>query len=147
MNGPAQPVVAELTTASEFQEAWAVLAELRTQLDLSAYLALLEAMRAEGYRQLVVRVAGQIVAVAGFVILTNLYHGRHVYVYDLVTTATARSQGYGRLLLGAVEELGRGAGCQQIALTSGVQRLAAHRFYEQHLGYERMSHSFRKHLR
>ncbi|WP_029215338.1 GNAT family N-acetyltransferase [Kallotenue papyrolyticum] len=139
--------VEELTTAAEWREAYAVMRELRTHLALEDYLALLEPMRREGYRLLALRDDhGAIVALAGIIILTNFYDGRHVYVYDLVTRSDVRSQGYGATLLRQVEALARRAGCGKVVLSSGVQRVDAHRFYEQRMGYTRASYVFRKTL-
>ncbi len=120
--------------------------ELRTQLDEREYLALLDEMAPEGYRLFALREGGAIVALAGIAVITNLYHGRHVWVYDLVTTAAARSRGHGRHLLSYVEEFARAQGCGVVALSSGMQRTDAHRFYEQRMGYARPSYVFAKQL-
>ena len=48
---------------------------------------------------LAVRDDGAIKALAGIAHLTNLYYGRHIWVYDLITTAAERSKGYGAALL------------------------------------------------
>ena len=138
--------VTELRTESEWREAWPVMRELRNQLDEREYLALLDEMAPEGYRLFALRERGAIVALAGIAVLTNLYHGRHVWVYDLVATETARSRGHGRTLLSYVEDFARAQGCGMVALASGTQRTDAHRFYEQRMGYARPSYVFAKRL-
>src|SRR5689334_16583407 len=105
--------------------------ELRTHLDEDAYVALLHEMKPEGYRLMALRDEGAIKALAGIAHLTNLYYGRHIWVYDLVTTADGRSRGYGAALLGHVEQMARDLDCDTLALASGLQRLDAHRFYKQ----------------
>jgi GNAT superfamily N-acetyltransferase len=139
-------IIEELTTDAELREAYAVMHELRTQLSLDQYLALLEPMRREGYRLIALREDGAIMALAGIILLANFYDGRHIYVYDLVTRGDARSRGYGEQLLTHVEDLARSAGCAHVTLSSGVQRLDAHRFYESRMGYARASYVFRKRL-
>jgi GNAT superfamily N-acetyltransferase len=138
--------IVELRSEIELREAFPVMRELRTHLDEARYLALLRVMMPRGYRLLAVRDSGRIVALAGIEVMTNLYNDRHVWVYDLVTTAGERSRGHGRRLLTHVEQLGRSEGCTMIALSSGLQRLDAHRFYERHMGFEPVSYSFNKRL-
>jgi GNAT superfamily N-acetyltransferase len=138
--------IVELQTADELRESFPVMRQLRTHLDADGYLELLRIMMARGYRLLAVRDDGRIVALAGIEIRTSLHIGRHVWVYDLVSDGNARSRGYGRTLLSYVEDLARRDGCGVIALNSGLQRVDAHRFYEQHMGFDRVSYSFSKRL-
>ncbi len=56
---------------------------------------------------------------AGVQVLTNLYYERHLYVYDLVATAGARSRGHGAALMEHVESLARREGCKHVALACG----------------------------
>ena len=55
--------------------------------------------------------------------------GRYLYVDDLVSRTSIRSQGYGQALFTWVVEFAKSAGCQALHLDSGVQNFAAHRFY------------------
>lgn len=138
--------IQELKTRAEWEEAYPVMHELRLHLDMGAYLALIDQMVPEGYRMFALRAEGAIVALAGIAVMTNFYHGRHVWVYDLVTAAAARSQGHGEALLRFIEEFAVAEGCVNVALASGVQRVDAHRFYEGRMGYERASWCFVKGL-
>ncbi len=139
--------IVELKTEAELHEGYPVMHELRTHLSEEQYMALLAEMRPRGYRQFAVRDEGSIVAIAGIFFNVNLYYGHYLWVYDLITTAAARSKGYGQALLGHMEELARAAGCDTIALASGVQRIDAHRFYEQRMGFDRPSYTFKKTLK
>nr|WP_257962478.1 GNAT family N-acetyltransferase [Bacillus sp. UMB0893] len=67
-----------------------------------------------------------------------------MYVYDLITDQASRSRGFGEKLLNYVEDLAKDAGCSMMTLTSGNQRIDAHRFYEEKMGFERVSHVFNK---
>jgi GNAT superfamily N-acetyltransferase len=69
------------------------------------------------------------VAVAGWRVVANSSSIRKLYVDDLATAATDRSQGHGARLLAALTRRGRDLGCRLIELDSGVQRHDAHRFY------------------
>jgi GNAT superfamily N-acetyltransferase len=138
--------IVEMTSDEEFRHAWPVMRELRPHLDEGTFVSMMIPMRAEGYRLFALKVGGEIVALAGIGVMTNLYDLRHVYVYDLVTDSRHRSKGHGATLLSWLEEFGRREGCVRIALSSGVQRTDAHRFYEDRMGYTRASHVFRKDL-
>ena len=138
--------VQELTSEDEWRAAFPVMRELRTELTLSEFLRLREIMAREGYRLFAARDENKIVALAGIAVLTNLYYGRYVWVYDLVTAGTARSKGYGNHLLSFIEVFARQENCDSVALSSGLQRIDAHRFYEQHMNYDQTSYCFRKSL-
>src|SRR5579885_3493247 len=100
--------------------------ELRTHLEEASFVELVREMTPQGYRLLAVRDGGAIKGLAGIAHLTNLYYGRHIWVYDLITTAGERSKGYGAALLGHVERMARELDCDTVALASGLQRLDAH---------------------
>lgn len=85
--------------------------------------------RQAGYRMACVEVNGDVRAVGGFRVGEYLAWGKTMYVDDLVTSAAARSQGLGGLLLDWLVNLARREGCDQFHLDSGVQRFDAHRFY------------------
>ncbi|MFN2586514.1 MAG: GNAT family N-acetyltransferase [Actinomycetota bacterium] len=140
--------VVELRSRAELGRAWPVMRELRDHLDEERWLELMDVMTPDGYRLLSLQEDdGTIVALAGIRIATNLYYGRHVWVDELVTTGGARSRGYGRMLLGRVEDLAAAESCEVVALSSALHRADAHRFYEQHMGYDRVSYSFVKKVR
>jgi GNAT superfamily N-acetyltransferase len=137
--------VVELHGAADFRRAWPVMRELRGHLDEARWLELLEVMVPDGYRLLSLQDdKGTIRALAGIRVATNLYYGKHVWVYELVTTEAGRSRGYGRAILGHVEDLAASEGCELVALSSGLQRTDAHRFYEKHMAYDKVSYCFTK---
>lgn len=139
--------IVELCSAAQRREALPILRELYPSLEEGRYARLLEEMVADGYRQFAVRhEAGELVAVAGAAVHVNLYYGRHLYLYDLVVTEGARSEGYGELLLDHVEDIARREGCETTALACGLEREGAMRLYERR-GYEKPSYAMRKALR
>ena len=83
--------------------------------------------------------------VAVWRLVENTYEGRRLYVDDLVTDAAHRSQGVGKFLMAQLEARARALGCDVLALDSGTQRSAAHRFYFRE-GYVIPSFCFRKTL-
>ena len=138
--------ITELQDDAEFEEAFPVIRELHDDLDERRYRELIPELRAAGYRMFGVREESGFVAVVGVQKLTNLYYGRHFYVYDLSVTEGARSKGHGERLLRYVEGVAREEGCGYVALACGRERDAALRFYEGRMGYERPGYSMRKAL-
>ena len=137
--------IVELGSQAELVEAFPVVRELHGDLDERKYMDLLTEMLRGGYRMFAVRDGGEVAAVAGVQVLTNLYYERHLYVYDLVATAGARSKGHGSRLLEHLERLARREGCKYVALACGRERDDALRFYER-LGFKRPGYSMRKAL-
>lgn len=137
--------VSELRSEQELMRAYPVVHELHRDLTEEHYAELLAEMRPQRYRLFAAWDDDEIVAVAGVVVLTNLYYGRHAFVYDLVTKEGARSGGYGEALMDHVEEFARAAGCEKAALACGREREGALHFYERR-GYERPSFAMRKDL-
>ena len=139
--------VRELTTETEWRRAYPVMNELRPQ-DEETFVERVRRMHdEERYRLFALFDGDDVVAVAGVRELLTLYHGNHVWVYDLVTTESRRSEGLGLELLSWVEAWAEERGCNVVELASGLWRDDAHRFYEERAGYERYCYTFKKDLR
>lgn len=139
--------IKELKSNEDIQSSFFVMKELRTDLNESEYMNYIGLMQKEGYRLFGLYDGDQLIVVSGLSILTNLYYKRHIWVYDLVTAETHRSKGYGLHLMKFIEELAHKEGCQTIALSSGLERVDAHRFYIDKLGYSKPSYVFKKYVR
>jgi GNAT superfamily N-acetyltransferase len=138
--------ILELSQKEELKESFQVMSQLRPHLSEKEYIDLLEEMTSEGYRLFALKHGGELVAACGITVGTNLYHGRHVWVYDLVTLENSRSKGFGRKLLEYIEEFARGEGCSVIALASNLEREGAHKFYLDKAGYDKTGFVFQKSL-
>ena len=142
--GTVQTDIRELPQA-EVAESYEVMRELRPHLRQEAYVARVDEMKARGYRLLALHKDGNIAALAGITFDLNLYWGRHLFVYDLVTAEAHRSRGYAKRLLTHIHELAKKENCERVALSSGLAREGAHRFYERE-SYERTGYTFVKRL-
>ncbi|MGJ7918986.1 GNAT family N-acetyltransferase [Neobacillus sp. LXY-4] len=140
-------IIKELQTESEIIEAFPIMKQLRTHLDENSYLDLVvEAQRMERYKIFALLEGGEVVAVIGFKPMITLYYGRFVWVCDLVTDTNKRSNGYGEKLLSFVQDWAKENNYESVALSSGIQRKDAHRFYEEKMGYDKVSYVFKKTL-
>ncbi|WP_263771781.1 GNAT family N-acetyltransferase [Propionivibrio soli] len=102
--------------------------QLRPQLPAD-YAGRLARVFANGAHLAVVADGEVVVCVAVWRLIENTYEGRRLYVDDLVSDETRRSQGAGKLMLDWLEGRARALGADVLALDSGVQRARAHRFY------------------
>jgi GNAT superfamily N-acetyltransferase len=117
-------------TDTNISTCYPVMRELRPHLEEAEFLPLVRKLENAGYRLAFVQQPEGVVAVAGFWIRENLAWGRFLYVDDLVTFASHRSQGIGSRLLTWLREYAAQEGCRQLHLDSGTQRKDAHRFYD-----------------
>ncbi|MGR9049571.1 GNAT family N-acetyltransferase [Halobacillus faecis] len=139
--------VIELKTTEDIKSAYPVMKELRSHLSEEQYVDLVEeAMAVDRYHLFALVADEEVVALTGFKEMTTLYYGRFVWVCDLVTSSAHRSQGYGEELLAFVEDWAKEHGLESVALSSGLSRLRAHRFYDGKMDYDRVSYVFRKSL-
>ncbi|MFS0645280.1 GNAT family N-acetyltransferase [Siminovitchia sp. 179-K 8D1 HS] len=138
----------ELKTKSEILEAFSLMKQLRTHLDEKTYLELvLDAQEKDRYKMFALFDGGELAAVTGFKPMITLYYGRFVWVCDLVTDVRKRSNGYGAKLLAYVQEWAKRNQYESVALSSGLQRTDAHRFYEDKMDYDKVSYVFKKSLK
>ncbi|GGB46034.1 hypothetical protein GCM10011409_24490 [Lentibacillus populi] len=137
----------ELQSQMEILDAFPVMNQLRTHLDEKAYLDLVtEAKEKDMYQLYALNDQGEVVAVTEFKPMITLYYERFVWVCDLVTDKNKRSNGYGHKLLSYVHEWAKENGYESVALSSGLKRTDAHRFYEEKAGYEKVGYVFKKPL-
>jgi GNAT superfamily N-acetyltransferase len=126
---------------ADIERCYAVMAELRPQVPRAGFVPQVRRQMLAGYRLAFVEDKGNVVAAAGFRLGETLFHGRFMYVDDLVTTAAQRSRGQGRKLFQWLVQHAREHGCTHLDLDSGVQRFEAHRFYLRQ-GMQIRSHHF-----
>jgi GNAT superfamily N-acetyltransferase len=107
----------------------AVLAELRPHIGAAELLPAVRRMEKEGYRLASLSDDGKVQAVVGYRIIEMLRTGKMLEIDDLVTAASARSKGYGKVLHDWVMQEAIANGCNFVELDSGVHRADAHRFY------------------
>ena len=102
--------------------------QLRPQLPAD-YATRMAEIFATGVEMWIAADGAKVAGIGVFRSIENTHAGRKLYVDDLVTDATQRSKGVGKLLLDGLTEEARRRGCQSFELDSGTQRTDAHRFY------------------
>lgn len=140
-------MIKHLKSQQEWLEAFPVMRQLRPHLEEQSYLELVEeAVQKESYHMAALYEEDQIAAVVGYQPMITLYNGRAIWVCDLVTDSENRSKGHGAALMSFVEEWAKENGYGIVSLSSGVQRLDAHRFYEDKMDYDKVSYVYLKKL-
>jgi len=122
-----------------------VLKQLREELTYQEFEDLIYDMRHTDYKMFGLLERGELVTFAGVAVQTNLYHKRHLFVFELVTDEKFRSMGYAKLMLEFLDDYAKTCMCENIVLSSGFAREEAHRFYEQR-GFEKKSYVLLKSL-
>ena len=140
-------MIKEMISTKDMLEVFPLMRQLRTHLSQEAFIRIArDAKDKEGYKIFALHDEGRIVAAAGIKPSITLYNGYSVWVSDLVTDLESRSQGYGERLLSFIETWAKEHGYSNVTLSSGVQRLDAHRFYEDKMGYLKTSYYYKKEL-
>ena len=119
--------VRELRTDAEIQAAFPLMRELRDRVASDAFLAEVRRQQSEGYRLLAGFSGADLVCLAGVRRTHTMSRGEHLFVDDLVTTESARGQGYGGAMLQWIARDAVRAGLSRVYLDS---RFTAKGFYE-----------------
>ena len=101
---------------------------------------------AGSYLALVVEIEGQVVGLATAYVQPRIHHDADfARIASLIVDQSWRDRGVGKRLVEAIEGWARDRGCDVIEVTSGNQRVDAHRFYGG-LGYAEKRKRFVKSL-
>ena len=127
----------------ELDVAYEVASQLRTQLSYKEFEDLIYDMRHMEYKMMGIFEKETLVVYAGVATQTNLYHNRHLYVFDFVTREQNRGRGYGKMMLDYLVDYAKVEMCENLVLSSGFERTQTHSFYEKN-GFEKKSFVFLK---
>ncbi len=129
----------------ELDTVYEIVSQLRPQLSYQEFEDLIYDMRYMEYKMIGIMEKDVLISYAGVAVQTNLYHKRHLYVFDLVTDEQKRGQGYGKMMLEYLKDYAKIAMCENIVLSSGFAKEGAHQFYETN-GFDKKSFVFVKSL-
>lgn len=136
--------IREARSESELQSAYEILKELRKDLAWSDFQSLYqEARKADGYGLWLGFKDQSAVAVMGMRILHDYVHGKHLYIDDLVTTESVRSQGVGAEMLKFAEKFCVEKKCNLLRLSTGTENEGGKKFYARE-GWTLRSVTFKK---
>lgn len=117
-------------TDAEIRACYPVVHMLRPLLESAdALVGAVRLQGREGYRALALWDGDTPYAYAGYRILNNLIHGRFLYVDDLVSDQTRRSQGAGAAMIAELQRIARAENCDRLVLDTALANAMAQRFY------------------
>lgn len=125
----------------ELDIAYEIVSQLRTKLSYKEFEDLIYEMCHMEYKMIGIFENNKLITYAGVAVQTNLYDKRHLYIFDLVTDFVLRKQGYGKMMLDYLVDFSKVAMCENIVLSSGIQRDEAHKFYKDY-GFNKKSHIY-----
>ena len=129
----------------ELYTVYDVLSQLRVNLSYKEFEDLIYDMRYMEYKMIGIMDGDELITYAGVAVQTNLYHKRHLYVFDLVTDKKYQAKGYGNMMLNYLVDYAKMGMCENIVLSSGFARESTHLFYEKN-GFVKKSFLFLKAL-
>jgi GNAT superfamily N-acetyltransferase len=134
--------IRELETAEERRPAVPLLRQLWSDRDPEAVLAWTgddDYYCAGGFAD------GDLVAVAGALVVGHLHHRRVAWLYDLVVDEPRRGEGFGAAMVDHVEVWATEQDCERVALASPLAKEGTHAFYDG-LDYEPWGYIIEKDL-
>lgn len=93
------------------------------------YCAFLPEMISNGYKQIAIYEANQLVAVSGYWINTKLYTGKYLEIDNFIVDETFQSKGIGKLLIAELEKIAITNYAKAIVLDAFTTNFKAHKFY------------------
>jgi ribosomal protein S18 acetylase RimI-like enzyme len=124
-----------IESIEESKSVFPIMKELRSHLSEAEYLELLLSAKANGYQLVGAYEGKNCLGLMGYRTLFDFVHGKHIYIDDLVVTASIRSQGIGAQLLSYAKEIAMSNGCSRLRLCTGNENENGKRFYEKN-GWE-----------
>lgn len=98
------------------------------------YVALLEEMVPNGYKQIAIYEEEKLVAVSGYWINTKLYTGKYLEIDNFVVDEKHHGKGFGKMLIEEIEKIAKNNKANAIVLDAFSTNFSAHKFYYNH-GY------------
>jgi GNAT superfamily N-acetyltransferase len=114
----------------ELYTAYDVLSQLRVDLSYKEFEDLIYDMQYMEYKMFGIMDGEELITYAGASIQTNLYHKRHLFIFDFVTDEKYRGEKYGEMMLEYLKDYAKVGMCENIVLSSSFAKEDAHRFYE-----------------
>lgn len=117
------------TTDTEIESCVDAFKELRPHLSQEEFLPQVRRQQLQGYQIVALSHEGIIKSAAGFRFSEFLAWGKILYIDDLTTLTSARSNGFADQLMGWLIDHAREQGCKGVHLDTGYARHNAHRLY------------------
>lgn len=116
----------------ELFSAYELISQLYKELSYKEFEDLIYDMRHMEYKMFAIFEGEKIITFAGVAVQTNLYHKRHLCIFDFVSDVEFRGQKYGALMLEYLSDYAKTCMCKSMVLSSTLSHNSACGFYEKH---------------
>jgi len=129
---------------SDLERCYPIMKELRPHLGFDDYVLIYEQAHAsDGYEIVAIESKDKILAAMGYRFLSDYVRGKHVYIDDLVSTESSRSEGLGAELLKYAERIAEANGCKSLRLCTGIENERGIQFYDRN-GWTKRAYAYAK---
>lgn len=119
-----------IKTDAEIQQCWEVAFLLRPHLNKNNWSSTIsEMMQNEKYSIAGIMADDQVVAFAGYRVMTSLHSGNIIYIDDLSTLESYRGKGFASQLLAHVRAIAISANLDAVVLDTGFDNNTAQKLY------------------
>ena len=101
----------------ELDKIYEIVKQLRVELSFDEFDDLIYDMRHMEYKMIGLMEGERLITFAGVAVQTNLYHKRHLYIFELVTDAKERQKGYAKEMLLYLQDYAKMAMCEHLILS------------------------------
>lgn len=102
----------------ELDTVYQVLSQLRVELSFKEFDDLVYEMRHMDYKMIGLFQRDKLISYAGVAVQTNFYDKHHLFVFDFVTDAPYRSQGFGKEMVAYLNSYAKTAMCEKVVYAS-----------------------------
>jgi hypothetical protein len=107
----------------ELDMAYEVISQFHTQLSYQEFEDLIYDMRDMQYKMIGIMDNNKLITYAGVSIQTNLYHKRHLYIFELVTNKVYNSEKYENMMMEYLGDYAKMGMCENIVLSSDLENV------------------------
>jgi hypothetical protein len=107
----------------ELDMAYEVISQFHTQLSYQEFEDLIYDMRDMQYKMIGIMDNDKLITYAGVSIQTNLYHKRHLYIFELVTNKVYNSEKYENMMMEYLGDYAKMGMCENIVLSSDLENV------------------------
>lgn len=106
----------------ELESIYELIRQLYCDLSYKEFDDLIYDMRHIEYKMIGLLKRGILITYAGIAVQTNLYHKRHLSVFELITDEKEKNKGYEQEMLEYLDSYAKTAMCERIVFSSGMIR-------------------------
>ena len=130
----------------ELDIVYELVSQLHTQLSYKEFEDLIYDMRDMEYKMIGLMDNEKLITYAGISIQTNLYHKRHLYIYELVTDEAYRLRKYANMMMEYLQDYAKMGMCENIVSSFGLKNTNANKFYKEQ-GFSKKNFEYLKEIK